>query len=91
MSVYKIEGTKTDTGFKGFGFCDEYCSHCESEAFNIPANRVSLCPHCEKELFPCSVCDERCDWRRDTLACHRFAHSDEYIAEEKRTAEADDA
>jgi len=78
----KTEGEKIDSGFKGEGFCDEMCNHCMSETYNIPTDRVSLCAHCGKELFPCSVCDESCDWSRVTYACHRFSHSAEFIAEE---------
>jgi len=64
----------------------ELCSHCCNEAFNIPADRVSLCPHCEEEIFPCSDCfDEHgnadgrgtggCSWDNANLRCERFDHT----------------
>lgn len=83
-----LEGTAEDTGFMGSGYCDEYCSHCEGETFNIPADRVSLCAHCGAELFPCAVCEEGCDWSWETHGCHRFQHTDEWIAMYNATQEA---
>ena len=72
-----VEGTTIDTGFFGVGFCDEYCNACEGETYNIPSDRVSRCAHCKAELFPCSCCDDGCDWSRDKNGCHRFKHTDE--------------
>jgi hypothetical protein len=72
-----IEGTTIDTGFLGVGFCNELCSRCENETYNIPNDRVSRCAHCKAEIFPCSCCDNKCDWDRDNNGCHRFQHTDE--------------
>ncbi|MDR0915896.1 MAG: hypothetical protein LBN02_01750 [Oscillospiraceae bacterium] len=79
-----VEGTTSDTGFKGTDFCDEYCPFCESEAFNIPTDRVSLCPNCGAELFPCSACDDRdrggCSWSEIDMRCRHFSHTEEFKA-----------
>ena len=72
-----IEGTKVDAGFQGVGFCDEMCSICEDETFGIPTDRVSRCAHCKVEMFPCSCCDERCDWNQAENGCRRFKYQDE--------------
>ena len=76
MRKYIVEGEKLDSGYKP-GCNDEFCPHCENEAYNIPSDRISLCPHCEEELFPCAGCedDDRCDYSEDTKSCHRFAHT----------------
>ena len=71
-----VEGTKVDTGFFGAGFCNEVCSNCTNETYNIPTDRVSRCAHCKAELFPCSCCDGNCDWSREKNGCHRFTHTD---------------
>jgi len=47
----KIQGTAEDTGFKGFGFCDAYCSACEKATYNIPIGRTNLCGHCGAKLL----------------------------------------
>jgi hypothetical protein len=59
-TVYKVEGTEENTGFKGNGYCVELCPYCMTEIFNIPADRISLCPHCGFEIVPCSACETRC-------------------------------
>jgi hypothetical protein len=79
-----IEGTKKDIGFKGFDYCDEMCSFCMEETFNIPVNRVSLCAHCSKEMFPCSVCDDDCSWKPKTLRCRKFNHTANYKKEYRK-------
>ena len=71
-----IEGAKEDAGFKNTGFCDEWCPFCGNEVFNIPGDRVSLCPFCRAYLFPCSICSEQCDWSREDETCHRFPSVD---------------
>jgi len=71
-----VEGSKNDTGFMGFNYCDEHCPHCGMDTYNLPVDRVSLCAHCEMELFPCSVCEESCDWNSEDEGCHRFTHSE---------------
>ena len=74
-----VEGTIEDTGFKGDGYADEWCSHCENVTYNIPTNRVSLCVHCGEELFPCAGCDiaseGNCGWANYLMRCDRFSHS----------------
>jgi len=47
----KVQGTAEDTGFKGFGFCDAYCSACEKATYNMPIGRASLCVHCGAKLL----------------------------------------
>lgn len=74
-----VEGTKEDTGFKGFVFTDEMCSFCSGETFNIPIYRVSLCAHCGAELFPCSACESKCDWDNETHSCHKYSHTEQWI------------
>ena len=67
-----VEGTKEDTGFKGFGYTDEWCSNCENEVFNIPVDHTSLCPHCGVEIFPCNACTDKCDYDTSADGCSRF-------------------
>jgi len=87
MNEFIVEGIKEDTGFKGFGFCDELCPYCEKEVFNIPSDRISLCPHCGAQLFPCAACDKRCSWDQKTLKCSRFTHSKAFIESQKEDEE----
>lgn len=75
LTAPMVEGTKEYTGFITPDCCIEWCSHCEEETYNIPTDLVSLCAHCGEELFPCSKCDDKCDWNDETLSCHRFKHS----------------
>ena len=78
LEIIKQESSHKDSGFESFEHCDEVCSHCMNENFNIPVDRVSLCIHCNMELFPCSACEDSCDWERETLSCSKFKHSDEH-------------
>jgi len=79
-----VVGTKEDGGFVGFDACDELCSHCMCETYNIPVDAVSLCSHCGAELLPCATCeDSYCDFDMAKGGCHRFQYSDNYIAKQK--------
>ncbi len=78
LSKPMVEGTAQDSGQTTHGFCDEYCYSCRQITYSIPSNRVSLCVHCGAELFPCTDCNDPCDWSNDNMECHLFEHSQEY-------------
>ena len=82
-----VEGAVKDEGFKGFGYTDEWCAHCQGIAHNIPNDRVSLCPWCDEELFPCSGCEDaskgNCSYsRHGSLRCNRFNHTNDWKLKE---------
>ena len=70
-----VEGTKHDPGFIGFDYCDEYCNNCGEYTHNVPVDRVSLCAYCQAEIFPCTCCEDDCDFSREKNGCHRFKYT----------------
>ena len=91
----KVEGTLVDGGYKNTRYCDENCNHCGVDIFNIPTNRVSLCPNCGEEQFPCSACKSdkirgHCGYIHRLHSCHRFSHTKEWVEKmERRKAGTD--
>ena len=77
-----VEGvTNGDTGFKD-GFSDELCGNCDAEVYNIPNNRVSLCPSCNACIMACNCCDSladgHCSWDGINLRCDHFNYPESW-------------
>ena len=73
-----VEGFKKDIGFVNNYLGDVWCADCGHNVYNIPSDRISLCPHCQAELIPCACCFCDCTWDKTTMSCHRFAHTNAY-------------